>query len=58
LLNFKFTILDQVLPTMFHKVNPIAFLWSTCKHHSKFKHPSPPYVVDIVLTKLKRALAH
>ncbi len=42
LLNLNFTILDQALPTLFHKVNLVAFLWSTCKHHSNLGLPPPP----------------
>jgi hypothetical protein len=53
LLNFNyFTILDQVLPTLFHKVDPTFILWSTYKHHFKLRlHPPPTYVANIVLTK-------
>jgi hypothetical protein len=51
LLNFNFTILDQALLTLFHKVDPMAFLWSVCKHRSKLGLHPPPYVVDIGLTE-------
>jgi hypothetical protein len=53
LLNFNFTILTQALTTLFHKVDPTAFLWSTCKTPFQVRVPPlpPPNVVDIGLTE-------
>jgi hypothetical protein len=45
----SFTILDQVLPTLFHKVDPVALLW--CSIPPSPPPSTPPYVVDIVLIK-------
>jgi hypothetical protein len=44
LLNFNsFIILNQALPTLFHKVDLATLLWSTYKHHFKLGlHPTSP----------------